>query len=283
MHFSFPDTSARGAPRSSTATLAAFATTMVRPTHSLPLDGFEPRLLTPNALRIESAEVTVDDESWGCLQIEDAQRRLVAAGDFAIVELVAGFSSEGTIDGLGIEMRDQGQRNLTLDGGYLVPSREGEPGGARRYRTSAPLAEGEHLLAWSFAWNPPADAERAPGPEDVVLAPVSLLGSFLAEGATLRPLPATVDLRDLARLGGLGRQTRLELSRTIHVVAGSMKLHLEGPPPGLLRIFVDGRQLTPVGDAPYLCPLPLETEGDVKLTLVFDGVYSPVRGLRLLP
>lgn len=253
--------------------------------HALPLEGYRVAFERPNTVRIDPVDAEVDDAAWGLMPAAEVQRRLEAAGDFAIVVLRATIRSQDEIPGLILEVNSEGQRNLVLGRSYLVPAKDPAPPGLLRFRMPDPLGAGEHTLQWSYAWDPPAaGSSGAPGKGGVTLVPPRLLGACVAGAAgSLRRAPDRIDLGAPGALADLDPEAAVACARTVRIPAGFRSLHLEGPPRGKAGVRIDGVDLVPTGDAPFLARLPPGFSGDAELTIVFRGPAVPVRLLRLLP
>jgi hypothetical protein len=200
----------------------------------LVLEDYTTCALGDHVWRIERARVEVDDEDWGQIAIAEAQARLAASGEFAIVVLRAAIEVREPVSALGLEAAAAGQRNLSFGETYLVPARTGATPGYARYRMPDPLPAGRHAITWSYAWEPP----EADGEPRVVLLPLQVVGCFAADAGRLEPLPARLDLRRNALETG-----PVSARRTVVVPSAAVALRLTGPGAAAAAVALDGVDL----------------------------------------
>ncbi|MAB88177.1 MAG: hypothetical protein VX913_04435 [Planctomycetota bacterium] len=210
----------------------------------LPLDAFSPSSDDDDAaVVVPQAMAEIDGSDWGQLEISEVQRRLEADGDFVILQLAATFTTPLQLSGLEVLVNAAGLRTLEVDGTYCVPSKRPMPEDREGYVLSDDLPAGEHRLAWSYVWNPPAD------PDGVTLVPPRILGLARCE--------AEVD-----------------------VVEGATALVLDGPAPGSVAVVLDGVALPMSVDAPARAAVPPGAVGQARLALIFTGEAAVTRAAR---
>jgi hypothetical protein len=206
----------------------------------LPLDGYGladgARMIT----RIDGVFAEPDGEAWGFIPMEEVQRRLVEADDFAVLQLWFDLYLRMPVDRLYVDVNDQGIRTLDLKGTYGVPVRGLElPKDQVRYLIEKSLEPGVHRLIWSYAWNPPKDSSGEPTPDGVELRPLRIFDLWSDESGALHAVPPTITLSKLR-----GAVTRL--GRTIDVPSNARSLHIETLPSGAIRPSLDGESLASI-------------------------------------
>ncbi len=213
---------------------------------ALSIDGFRPLLDEQSVARtLDEVRADVDGEQVGPLSIATLQERLVAEGDFAILELEASFSCPVKLSRLEVEVNATGLRTLELDGAYCVPSKRAMAEDREGYVLPDDLAAGDHRLTWSYAWNPPEESEG-----------VSLVAP---------------------RILGLGA-----CFGDVDIPEGSTCLLLEGLRGDHVEVGLDGVRLPGSAESPVRFSLPPGTSGPAVLTLRFNEDADPLRSGRWL-
>ncbi len=244
----------------------------------LGFDGFVVEPLGPNELEVEKAKAEVDDDAWGVLPVVEVQRRLEEADDFAIVVLQATLSVKAPLTGLFLEATAEGQRNLSFGKTYLVPAKAGAAKDYCRYVMPSPLAVGEHLVTWSYAWHPPKDRDTGEAKTGgVTLRPLRVVGDFSWDESGLGARGPLVDLGRGAWHHGPAR-----FKKTIDIAPGQTRLRIEGNEVYSLRADLDGVELVRREDQPGLFALPPGVLGAAELTLHSDRGFLRLSTLQLI-
>lgn len=255
---------------------------MNRHQQTLKHEGWTFTLKHPASFVLQEADTVVDDAVWGRLPLLDVQRRLEEADDFAVIVLETTFETRGTLRGLVITANGEGLRNMLLDKNYMVPVKGQVEPGTVAYRLPEPLSEGEHVLRWSYAWNPPKDrssGEAIPG--GVALRAPVISGPFVVHMKTVVAPPRHVDLHQLPLLDPTGP---FSVHHLIDVPVWARNLHIEGTPHSGFEVDVEHIKLVSRSDSPWRGALPPATNGSVEITLHFQAVPKhPISHIELLP
>lgn len=212
----------------------------------LSLDAFEPALHDAAAAgSVARARAEVDGDDWGELGITEIQARLQEAGDFAILQLAAAFTTPLELSGLEVLVNATGLRTLEIDGTYCVPSKRPMEEDREGYVLPERFPAGEHRLAWSYVWNPPEESDG------VTLVPPRILGLLRCEA-------------------------------DVQVPDGVTALVFDGPPSGSIAVALDGLDLPMSTDAPSRASVPPGTSGPARLALQFPGDAVVIHAARWL-
>lgn len=253
---------------------------MSHPSLNLSLETLKPVLVSPVRCVLPLADTEVDGDRWGTLPVAEVQARLEAADDFAVLMLDHEFRSAGLPQDLVVAVPAAGLRNLSLDGTYMIPTKD-PPRGLAIYRLPSPLTPGPHKLQWSLVWSPPMDRSSGkPNHGGVSMVPAEVRGNCASAAGVISAVPEHVSGLCVA-VQFPGAEVRLQCA--VQLPAYPVLLHVEGPAAGGLTVRMAGAALPlPLG-APHRMTVPSELAGRVELELTLAPGAGNVTALRLDP